>query len=330
MREAPAKFPAMSAASAGRTSAAPIPSRIDQPSVEDHHGRRQRRHQRTAAVDDQPDEERPAATDDVTDLGAGQHEHRHDQAVERDHGLNRRLPWCRSRRRAVLIDTFITDWSSTMTNWAVASAISGAHRVADPVDTPGAALPAGVVSVTVRSLHRSSQVARTSRALRRGGLITLVLRASRPQPVRSVLRSLSPAAHGPGTEASGRLRAGQPRCAAVALGTPRRTRENRGRSSRSTCRSSRSTCRSYRRSSRSSPLPRRGVRQRPRRRRSPRHDGASYARKTTGPATLRPSLWSGGAWMSTTRPSKRSRRPDGRVADGDVTRWGPVRPPRTR
>src|SRR3954454_24647917 len=54
----------------------------------------------------------------------------------------------------VLIDTFITDWSSTMTNWAVANAISGAQRIADPVDMPGTAVPAGVVSVTVRSLHR--------------------------------------------------------------------------------------------------------------------------------------------------------------------------------
>src|SRR5690349_19548702 len=53
----------------------------------------------------------------------------------------------------VLIDTFITDWSSTMTNWAVASAISGAQRIADPVDVPGAASPTGAVSVTVRSLQ---------------------------------------------------------------------------------------------------------------------------------------------------------------------------------
>src|SRR4051812_2334748 len=78
-----------------------------------------------------------------------------------------------------------------MTNWAVASAISGAHRVADPVDTPGGALPAGVVSVTVRSLHWSARLpAQAVPPARR--LITLVLRASRPQPVMSVLRSLSP------------------------------------------------------------------------------------------------------------------------------------------
>src|SRR3954451_4712670 len=56
----------------------------------------------------------------------------------------------------VLIDTFITDWSSTMTNWAVPSAIIGAQRIADPAGLPGAALPAGVVSVTVWSLQPSS------------------------------------------------------------------------------------------------------------------------------------------------------------------------------
>src|SRR5580765_5752509 len=52
----------------------------------------------------------------------------------------------------VLIDTFITDWSSTMTNWAVPSAISGVQRIADPAGLPAAAVSAGVVSVTVWSL----------------------------------------------------------------------------------------------------------------------------------------------------------------------------------
>ena len=75
----------------------------DRPTQRQHrHGRRQRRHQRTAAVNDQPDKERPAAADDVTDLGAGHHEHRHHQAVQRDHGLNR-------RHRGVEVDDQGTD-----------------------------------------------------------------------------------------------------------------------------------------------------------------------------------------------------------------------------
>src|SRR6476659_1489523 len=69
----------------------------------------------------------------------------------------------------VLIDTFITDWSSTMTNWAVASAISGAQRIAGAVDVPGAALSAGVVSVIVRSLQSSSWV--PGRAVPVGGMV---------------------------------------------------------------------------------------------------------------------------------------------------------------
>ena len=52
-----------------------------------------------------------------------------------------------------LIETFITDWSSTMTNCAVASATKGAHRIAEPVGTSVSALPAGVVSVINRSLQ---------------------------------------------------------------------------------------------------------------------------------------------------------------------------------
>src|SRR5690242_17283540 len=53
----------------------------------------------------------------------------------------------------VLIDTFITDWSSTMTNWATASATSAAQRTVGSVDRSGAALPTGVVSVIARSLQ---------------------------------------------------------------------------------------------------------------------------------------------------------------------------------
>ena len=40
-----------------------------------------------------------------------------------------------------------------MTNWAVASAISGAHWIAEPVDTSVRALSAGAVSVINRSLQ---------------------------------------------------------------------------------------------------------------------------------------------------------------------------------
>ena len=56
---------------------------------QDGHRRRQRRHRRTAGVDDQADDERPPPADDVADLAAGEHEHRHHQAVERDHRLDR-------------------------------------------------------------------------------------------------------------------------------------------------------------------------------------------------------------------------------------------------
>ncbi len=44
---------------------------------------------RSARVDDQPDDERPAAADDVADLAAREHQHGHHKAVERDHGLDR-------------------------------------------------------------------------------------------------------------------------------------------------------------------------------------------------------------------------------------------------
>ena len=40
-------------------------------------------------VDDEADHERPATADDVADLAAGEHEHRHHEAVQGDHGLDR-------------------------------------------------------------------------------------------------------------------------------------------------------------------------------------------------------------------------------------------------
>ena len=140
----------------------------------------------------------------------------------------------------VLIDTFITDWSSTMTNWAVASAISGAQRIADPADVPRAAVPAGVVSVTVRSLQPSSQGCPAEPCPSAGRLITRVLRASRSQPVMSVLRSAGPRA--PGRVCPVRLRPGPPSRGALAPGIQRRKRGNRGRFCRSSCWSCRSSC----------------------------------------------------------------------------------------
>ena len=86
----------------------------------------------------------------------------------------------------VLIDTFITDWSSTMTNWAVASAISGAQRIADPVDMPGAAVTRGC---RVRHCQVPSAVklgCPDEPCPSAGWLITRVHRASRSQPVMPV------------------------------------------------------------------------------------------------------------------------------------------------
>ena len=56
---------------------------------EDRHRLRRRGQRRAAGVDDQTDHERPSAADDVADLRAGEDEHRHHQAVERDDGLDR-------------------------------------------------------------------------------------------------------------------------------------------------------------------------------------------------------------------------------------------------
>ncbi len=60
------------------------------PEGEDGDGLRDRGDRRADGVDHEPDDERPAPTDDVADLGAGQHEHRHHQAVQGDDRLDRR------------------------------------------------------------------------------------------------------------------------------------------------------------------------------------------------------------------------------------------------
>ena len=52
------------------------------------HGLRDRGQRRAAAVDHQADGEGPAAADDVADLAAGEHQHRHHQRVEGDDGLD--------------------------------------------------------------------------------------------------------------------------------------------------------------------------------------------------------------------------------------------------
>ena len=57
---------------------------------EDRHGRGKGGHRRAAPVDDEADTEGPPAPDDVADLAARQHEHRHDEAVERDDRLDGR------------------------------------------------------------------------------------------------------------------------------------------------------------------------------------------------------------------------------------------------
>ena len=57
---------------------------------EDGNIRSDRRQRGTAAVDDETDPEGPAAPDDVADLAAREHEHRHDQAVQGDDPLDGR------------------------------------------------------------------------------------------------------------------------------------------------------------------------------------------------------------------------------------------------
>ncbi len=90
LRWAPSKFPAIRAASAGNTSAAPTPSSTDQPSARTGTDLRHSGQRRAAGIDDQADDERPSTTDHVADLGAGEDQHRHHQAVEGDDGLDRR------------------------------------------------------------------------------------------------------------------------------------------------------------------------------------------------------------------------------------------------
>ena len=95
----------------------------------------------------------------------------------------------------VLIDTFITDWSSTITNWAVPSAISGVQRIADPVDVPAAAVSAGVVSVIVRSLHSAVKPGcPDERCPSAGWLITLVMSAPNVEECENLTGQIGPSA----------------------------------------------------------------------------------------------------------------------------------------
>ena len=114
------------------------------------------------------------------------------------------------------------------------------HAAHPGSNVPRAAVPAGVVSVTVRSLQPSSQGCPAESCPSAGRLITRVLRASRSQPVMSVLRSAGPRA--PGRVCPVRLRPGPPSRGALALGIQRRKRGNRGRFCRSSCWSCRSSC----------------------------------------------------------------------------------------
>ena len=56
---------------------------------QDRHRLRHGSQRRAAGIDDQADHERPAAADHVADLGSGEDQHRHHQAVEGDDGLDR-------------------------------------------------------------------------------------------------------------------------------------------------------------------------------------------------------------------------------------------------
>ena len=136
----------------------------------------------------------------------------------------------------VLIDTFITDWSSTMTNWAVrqrdqrcpANRRPGRH--ARRCRTRGCRVRHCQIPSAVKPGCPAEPCPSAGR------LITRVLRASRSQPVMSVLRSAGPRA--PGRVRPVRLRPGPPSGGAPALGIQRRKRGNRGRFCRSSCRSS--------------------------------------------------------------------------------------------
>ena len=67
-----------------------MPSSTDHPSVRSGHGLRHGGQGRATGIDDQADDERPPTADHVADLGAGEDQHRHHQAVEGDDGLDRR------------------------------------------------------------------------------------------------------------------------------------------------------------------------------------------------------------------------------------------------
>ena len=76
--------PATSATIAGRISAAPTPSRNDQPKSRTGRLGASAGGERAAAVDHAADGERPLAPDDRADLAAGDHERGHDERVQRD------------------------------------------------------------------------------------------------------------------------------------------------------------------------------------------------------------------------------------------------------
>ena len=66
----------------------PDPLQERPPEEQDREVRRQCGRQRPGAVDHQPQHERTLATDDRADLAAGDHQHRHDQRVQDDGGLD--------------------------------------------------------------------------------------------------------------------------------------------------------------------------------------------------------------------------------------------------
>ena len=86
----PSKLPATSATIAGSTSAAPMPSRTDQPSISEGTLQEAAVSAEPTRVDAEADREGAAAAPDVAELAAGQHQRRHHQRVEGDHRLDRR------------------------------------------------------------------------------------------------------------------------------------------------------------------------------------------------------------------------------------------------
>ena len=72
----------------GHDQGRPDPFQERPPEQQDGEVRRQCGRQRSGAVDHQPDHERTLATDDRADLAAGDHQHRHDQRVHDDGGLD--------------------------------------------------------------------------------------------------------------------------------------------------------------------------------------------------------------------------------------------------